>query len=331
MNSEFIDLGFDKYFYAKGMRSIAGQFTQNNRCGIYILHFENREFYVGLAIDVVNRYAQHRQNHKDIEFVSFKEVAKAKLADIERQTVFSLERLNKPLRNINIVSTIIGDTDLDLIIPKAEQDIWINKELTLEEIETERFEYPVLRAKYEKKYQKLSQHPLKDEIFSYTRAYTLTTIPFPKKTEYSFWSISCLPATNQVNLVRTNIYWQETFVISDYKFDENLPHSEANTGLEILIWVTKSVLEKHNLFSSLKEKFRTLEFFDYNHSSGGQDQQCIGIEGFEFNDFLFTEGVIESCRTFNLRLMRKGGCIWNRYHCFHLADTALNTCDINVE
>ena len=331
METEFKELGFDKYFYAKGMRSIAGQFTQNNRCGIYILHFENGEYYVGLAIDVVNRYAQHRQNHLDIEFVSFKEIAKSKLAEIEKETVFSLERLNKLLRNINIVSIVIGDTDLDLIISKEEQDTWINKDLTLEEIETERFEYPILRAKYQKKYKKLSEHPLKDEIFAYTRAYTLTTIPFPKKTEYSFWSISCLPATNQQNLTRTNIFWQETFVISDYKENENLPHSEEYTGLEILIWVTKSVLEKHNLFSILKEKFRTLDFLDYNHNSGGQDQQCIGIEGFEFNDFLFTEGVIEACRTFNLRLMRKGGCIWNRYHCFHLADIALNTSDIIAE
>src|SRR5665647_2460200 len=88
MQSEFFDLGFGKCFYAKDMSSIAGQFTYNNRCGIYILHFSNGQYYVGLAIDVVNRYAQHRLNHLDIEYVSLKEVAKTNLSKIEKETVY---------------------------------------------------------------------------------------------------------------------------------------------------------------------------------------------------------------------------------------------------
>ena len=121
MQPEFKDIGFDKFFYAKGMRSIAGQFTKNNRCGIYILHFENGEYYVGLAINVVNRHAQHRQKHLDIEYISFMEAPKSKLPDIEKEIVYKLERLKKPLRNINIVSIIIGETDLDLVVSKEDQ------------------------------------------------------------------------------------------------------------------------------------------------------------------------------------------------------------------
>ena len=328
MESEFKELGFTKHFYAKEMRSIAGQFTQNNRCGIYILHFENEEYYVGLATDVVKRYAQHRQNHKDICYISFKEVVKSKLPAVEKETVYSLEDLKKSLRNINIVSTIIGETDLDLIVSSEEQQDWVSKEITLKDLESKRFDYPVLRQKYQKKLISISKNSFYEEISIYLRAYTLMTIPYPKRTEYSFWSVSCLPSTNSENLVRTNIHWQETFVISRHKLNENIPHSPDNTYLDILIWVSKSVLEKHNLFELLNNKFSTIEFVNFNHQSGGQDQQCLAIEGIEFLDFLFTDGVIEAARTFNLRLMRKGGCTWNRYHCFGLADVALETDDI---
>jgi hypothetical protein len=302
MISEFKDLGFDKYFHVKGMSSIAGQFIQNNRCGIYILHFENGEYYVGLAIDVVNRYAQHRQNHKDIEYLSFKEVPKTKLAVIEKETIYTLENLKKPLRNINIVSIVIGETDLDLIITKEEQDNWLNSELTLDSLQTERFDYPELRKKYSKKFENLLKHELADEIKSCLRAYVLSTIPFPKKTEYSFWSLSCLPSTHRDTLSRLNIYWQETLVLAQYELDDDIKTDNERYGIGITIWVSKSKLNEKWTEQKLKEKFQSLTFVDWIHESGGIDQQCISIESVEFNDFLFTPDIIDAAKELNLGL-----------------------------
>lgn len=331
MESEFKELGFDKHFFAKGMRSIAGQFTQNNRCGIYILHFENSEYYVGLAIDVVNRYAQHRQNHKDIEYISFKEVAKSKLADIEKETFYALENLKKPLRNINIVSIVIGETDLDLVVSKEEQDNWLTSELTLDSLQTERFDYPELRKKYSKKFEKLLTHELADEIKNCLRAYVLSTIPFPRKTEYSFWSLSCLPSTHPDTLSRLNIFWQETLVLAQYELDEDIKTENENFGIGITIWVSKSKLLEKWTEQKLQDKFQSVTFVDWVHESGGIDQQCISVESIEFNDFLFTDGIVDAAKEFNLRLMRKGGCVWNRYHSFDLADIALDTSDLKAE
>jgi len=329
MNSEFFDLGFDKYFYAKGMRSIAGQFTQNNRCGIYILHFENGEFYVGLAIDVVNRYAQHRQNHKDIEFVSFKEVAKSNLPDIEKETVYALENLKKPLRNINIVSIIIGETDLDLIVTPNEQTQWLNYELGIDSLKTERFEYPELRKKYLKKFQTLSKYEHFEDVKNILQSYVLETIPFPCKTEYSFWSISCLPSTGDKPLYRTNIFWQETLVcFQDQYFNEQTQLNEIENL--ILIWLSKSKLADHFTQDELMKKFQTLEFVDRVWESGGQDQQCILISVSEFFAFFNTKEIKDAIKEFNLRLMRKGGCNWNRYHCFALADEAVRIDNLNL-
>ena len=330
MNSEFKALGFDKYFYAKGMRSIAGQFTQNNRCGIYILHFENSEFYVGLAIDVVNRYAQHRQNHKDIEYVSFKEVSKTKLADIEKETIYALENLRKPLRNINIVSIILGDTDLDLVVSTEEQTKWLNYELTIDSLKTERFEYPELRKKYLDRFTALTKYEHFEEVKEVLQSYVLETIPFPCKTEYSFWSVSCLPSTGDKPLYRVNIFWQETLVcFQDQYINEQTQQNEIENL--ILIWLSKSTLEKHFTKDTLQTKFKSLEFVDRVWESGGQDQQCLLISSFEFFDFFNTIEIKDAIKDFNLRLMRKGGCNWNRYHCFSLADEAVRIDNLELE
>jgi len=325
MESEFKGLGFEKYFYAKGMRSIAGKFTQNNRCGIYILHFENGEYYVGLAIDVVNRYAQHRQNHLDIEYVSFKEVAKSRLAVTEKETVYELENQKKVLRNINLVSIIIGDTDLDLVVSKEDQEKWINYELPFESLTTERFEYHEHRKKYRKKYEQLKVNPLFESCCEILQHYIYFTTPYPRKTEYSFWSCSCLPSTDNA-LVRVNIYWQETLNI----FEEEFSYEEDGVlkkekGLSIAIWVSKSKLFYNFTESSLLEKYKTLTLGNVIYESGGQDQQQIIIADVEFLDFLYDRPISDAIKEFNLRLMRKGGCIFNRYHCFDLADEAVRT------
>ncbi len=220
MESEFLNLGFDKNLYAKDRLSLADDFTKDDRCGIYILHFQNGEYYVGLAIDVVKRHAQHRLNHSDIEYISFKEVDKERLSQVEKQTVHELENLKKPLRNISLVSIVSGDTDLDLIVTPEEQQQWINYELGIESLTTERFNYPELRTKYAGKFAKLKSSKYFAQICEILQNYVRDAIPFPCKTEYSFWSCSCLPAGSGGVFARINIFWQEVLTIYEDDFTE---------------------------------------------------------------------------------------------------------------
>lgn len=323
MTSEFNDLGFEKYFYAKGMRSIAGQFTQNNRCGIYILHFENSEYYVGLATDVVKRYAQHRLNHKDIVHVSFKEVVKSKLIEIEKETVYALENLKKALRNINIVSTIIGETDFDLVVSVEDQMKWTNYELPMDTVKTKRFEYSELRNKYTKKFEQLKSFEYFDEICTILNAYAIETIPYPRKAEYSFWSVSCLPSTGAGALYRLNIYWQETLIC--YREDFEKENGIKESDYSICVYLSKSIFELNFNKFEFSKQFETIHFPEGILESGGQDQMRIAVAGYEFFKLFGIIEIKNAIKDFNLRLLRKGGCIWNRYHCFDLADKALDT------
>jgi len=322
MQSEFLDIGFDKYLYAKDRLSLADCFTKNNRCGIYILHFQNGEYYVGLAIDVVNRHAQHRLNHLDIEYISFREVDKSKLVEVEKHTVYNLENLMKSLRNINLVSIVSGDTDLDLIVSNQEQQQWSNYELGVDSLKTDRFNYPDLRRKYSVKYAKLKSSKYFELICEILQNYVLYAIPFPRKTEYSFWSCSCLPAGRNKVFSRVNIFWQEVLTIYEDEF-VMLDDEKIFKDLAVSIHLCKSKLFEHYSEEELKEKYTTLDLSDHFYEPGGQDQQNLIIGGVEFLNLLDDVPIMDAIKEFNLRLMRKGGCIFNRYHCFDLADEAL--------
>ncbi|MGB5108596.1 MAG: GIY-YIG nuclease family protein [Formosimonas sp.] len=323
MESEFINLGFKKHFFCKGLRSISGEFSEKNRCGIYILNFENGEYYVGLAVDVVRRYAQHKKTYSDISFVSFKETARSKLAETEKETIHALEDLDKKLRNINIVSIVIGETDLDLVVPPEQQTEWLLSSEPISEAKVERFNFPELRQKYSSRFIRLQQHEHYDVIAELIFLYTAYLIPFPKSTEYSFWSVSCLPSPNQP-FARFNISWQETMVLF-----EDTPEFEQDNQIApikfiyLSIWLCKSILEQHHEYSELEKLFSSFYADDNIHATGGKDQKRIIIELNDFYEFVELDGIAEAIKTFNLRLMRKGGCQWKRYHCFDLADVAL--------
>lgn len=327
MDSEFKVFGFEKYLFVKKRRSIADSFSKTNRCGIYILHFTNDEYYVGLATDVVKRYDQHRKSYDDIEYLSFKEVTKKNLVATEIEIVYKLEGLNKALRNINIVSTVIGDTDLDLVVSKEDQDKWINYELPFESLTTERFEYPELRKKYTAKFNKLKQNSLFETCCEILQNYIYYTTPYPRKTEYSFWSCSCLPSGGGSILARINIYWQETLCLyeEDFVFTDNNGTESLEKGVLVSVILSKTTLFKKYNEELLLQKYHTLSFGDALYPSGGQDQQQILIAENEFLDLLYDKPISDAIKELNLRLMRKGGCIFNRYHCFDLADEAVRT------
>ena len=65
--------GFPAPYTIRGRASIADLFPQGQRCGIYVLHFSDGEYYVGQSADIIRRYTQHSKIHADIEKISFKQ------------------------------------------------------------------------------------------------------------------------------------------------------------------------------------------------------------------------------------------------------------------
>ncbi len=186
-------LGFTTTWYVKERTSIVELVPKKGRCGIYVLWFENGEFYVGKTEDVTRRYMDHRRNHNDIVRVSFQKTGKRELDVAEDAVIGELERQKIPLRNISGTSSPPVDSDFELIMTRSEQEEWRDDPSFLRN-DGDRTNDPELRRKYEVRFTKLMRQPFVDEAIDVLRKYVAKCIPCPVRSEMSFWGVSCLPA-----------------------------------------------------------------------------------------------------------------------------------------
>jgi hypothetical protein len=307
------ELGFTKSELVHGRYSIADLFKPKERCGIYVLHFQNNQFYVGLATDFVKRYNQHRKNHLDIERVSFKKIKKELLANEEKFIVQTLQNEGFSLRNIQLVSIIEGETDFDLLMPVEQQKEFISN-LDYNNFEGEKFEIEEQRIKYSNNFISLSKLPYFERFLEAIKVYVQKGIPIPKKSEYSFWCISVPSSISKFS--RVNINWQE---VSTFVFDKDDFYVTFHLALSPL------VDEYGEELNGLFDQFEELEFMVneknelHTYIPGGQDQISFVVPSSTFHSFIVLQAVQKAIRIFNLRLMRKGATVYNRYHSFDLS------------
>lgn len=300
--------------------SIVDLFHNKNRCGIYLLHFSDDIYYIGQAIDIPRRYAQHRKNHDDITHISFKNINKNDLNYYEADAIKKFESKFK-LRNISLASAPAMDADLDDILPPNRQSEWLKeKEPTL--IFKKRTVDKTLRSKYSRRFYDLKRNTFFiEQILPVLKKYVSTCIPEPYLTEISFWGSSCLPAHESTSVIeiysRINMYWQEVFTVGKM-LEQKLPLFSWHLSKKIL---TSQLGEN---FKSTFKTYKTIEFDDHYYESGGFDQFATYI--YDTNEamlFLNNNSVIEAIKNFNLRCMRKGAHIHAPYHCMDLADLIL--------
>lgn len=318
---------FDQVFNVKGRLSISDLFPKSKkRCGIYLLKFSDNTFYIGQAIDAVKRFSQHRKNYNNIEKYWFIEVIKGDLNIIEEKLIKQAEEEGLLITNKTFVSNVIGDTDLDLVISPTQQTLWLEENLP---ISNEGFDiYPDIDLKYKIKYrfnfEKLSKNEIYPKIKRILKRYIETCIPASKKTELSFWSLSCMPSTNIGTYPRyfcLNINAMEVFVMG-YSKKEKFHFCFINTTRKFLD--DKDDIEEESL--KFYKKYTALSICEIDYRAAGSDQICFSFHDVEeFERFLEQEiKVISSIKEMNLRLMRKGGTIYSPYHCFDLVHDVIN-------
>src|SRR5690606_30084256 len=83
------------------------------------------------TIDAVKRFAQHRKNYDNIERFWFQPIKNENLNEVEQRLIHEAELQGLLLTNKTFVSSIIGNTDLDLIILPIEQDDWFENNIEL--------------------------------------------------------------------------------------------------------------------------------------------------------------------------------------------------------
>lgn len=307
----FDHLGFATLHPVWGRGSIADLFPPGERCGLYILHFATGEFYAGQAVDVVRRYAQHRQVHQDIERISFRCIDRANLNEAERDLIQTLERAGYRLRNIALTSIPYGESDFDLIMAPEEQSRWLADASFVDEAGS-RPQDTDLRRKYSRKFDALKASPHYGAVTDVLQLYARQGLPAMLRGEVSFWAVSCLPA--QGVLARVNINWQEVCTLY-----------VDRCQLFVSLHVAESPLSALSRFARWKFRRRHPLLYgdEHQYRPGGQDQLHLTTAAERAPRLLNDEHFWPALRLFNLRLMKKGPCTFGRYHCFDLADQIL--------
>lgn len=120
-------MGFSALTDVASLQTVAHLFgATKNRCGIYFFAFETDLFYIGQAVDAVRRFSQRRKNHDDIVGFSFTPVPKSELDDTEKAYIFKAESFGIKITNAVHATSIVGDTNFDLVVLITEQNRWLN-------------------------------------------------------------------------------------------------------------------------------------------------------------------------------------------------------------
>ena len=326
MANQIIDeLGF-KFMEGKdvkGRLSISDLYPKSkSRCGIYLLSFNDDTYYIGQALDFVRRFSQHRKTYDNIRNCWFQPIKKINLDDVEKRLIQSAELNGLLLINKVYISNIIGETDLDLVISPKEQEDWLINGLSIsdEGIDLYNSVEPRHILKYRNNFQRFLNVPNYQEIKNFLKSYILKCIPCFKKTELSFWSLSCLSSTNANTSPRyicLNINGMEVLVIGYNK--------KTKTPFCFIV-VTQSWAKKNTDINNLKKRYKGMEYIDGNYRTAGLDQITLHFNSLEdLQDLINTQlTIVQSIKEMNMRLMRKGGTIFSVNHCFDLAHDVLS-------
>ncbi len=313
---------FDAALHVQGRLSIADLFPKSkNRCGIYLLNFSDDTFYIGQAIDAVKRFSQHRKNYDNIMRFWFQSIKKENLNEVEQRLIREAELQGLLLTNKTFVSNIIGDTDLDLIVLPTEQENWLRND---SEISNDGYDlYHMVEAKHKIKYRqnfdKLKQVEHYPQFKQILTVYIKKCLPAFKKTELSFWALSCMPSTNIATYPRyfcLNVNAMEVLVLG-YERKTNKPFS--------FVILTSHFFDNDDELDRLFDKYKTLGVEKSDYRAAGTDQMRFLFSDLnEIEDMLLNEPkIINSIKLLNLRLMRKGGTIYSPFHCFDLVNDVL--------
>ncbi len=325
MTTEIINqLGFqfDRGVNVQGRLSIADLFPKSKkRCGVYLLKFSDNIFYLGQAIDAVKRFAQHRKNYDNIEWFWFQDIEREKLNEVEQRLIHAAEMKGLLLTNKTFVSNIIGDTDLDLLIPMTDQKKWLENDTELSNDDYDLYSTVESRhiIKYRLNFEKLKRIENYEVLKHILDLYIRKCLPAFKKTELSFWSLSCMPSTNRSTYPRyfcMNVNAMEVFVLG-YEHKTKKPFA--------IFMLTGLPFDNNDELDRIYNKYKTFEAGRSDYRAAGADQICFRFSDLgELEDILLTEPqIVSSIKELNLRLMRKGGTIYSPFHCFDLVKDAL--------
>ncbi len=316
-----VELGFPALVVVSGRLSVADLHpSRPRRCGIYVLEHADGMHYIGQAVDVVRRFAQHRKVSSDIVRFSFFHVGRRELDAEERRCIQAAEARGLRLRNRMLVKQVLVETDLDDVLSPVEQQAWLEAPARFaSEARLPLDGDQAQRLRFRSHFERLRREPEFDRVAELLRSYIQACVPVARRTELSFWSVSCLPGTNRSHHPRwaaVSIGEMETFVLG-WLPGSREPWAFMNVSLASLRQETRRSLERAGVSCERRQR-------GYRAAAGDDLRLSTGASTFvAMTDALRDPTVVRAARMMNLRLMRKRPNWYAKFHCFDLADRVL--------
>lgn len=256
------------------MRSIAQLFgSTKSRCGIYLLELPHEKVYIGQASDVVRRFAQHRQNYDEIIGFSFIPVRPNHLDQVERDLIHKTEMAGLVILNTIHASNVVGDTDLDLVVSQEEQTKWLLSPFAFNMRDTTSpiFLPAAQVERFALAFRKFQAHSLFSTTSKLLQTYLHHCLPSPKRTEYSFWVVSCLPSTNRSSwprLLCVSAGLMELLVLGHHKDSSSEMWGFVNVASDVLA-------ENFATDKALQAAFPSIEITKNQYRDAGQHQLTL--------------------------------------------------------
>lgn len=200
-----------------------------------------------------------------------------------------------------------------------EQRAWMDGETQLRDAGRADFHETLeQRFKYADRLEKLLKRPQAQGVLDILRSYAANCLPIPRATERFYWSVSCLPSTNDKPLVRVNASWMELFTL--------LPDGDdlrARFILHLSDFTTDGSPEPdhldHAFLESCVEKGDEISHFLWKADTFGAKIRGSA----SIRDFLANPRALLAIRNFNLTHMNRGRNAYQASHCYSVADHML--------
>ncbi|MGA9871483.1 MAG: hypothetical protein WBQ44_10130 [Rhodococcus sp. (in: high G+C Gram-positive bacteria)] len=261
---------------------------------------------------------QHGLNHADIGAFRIRlfDAPSTKLRETERSLVHSAEKAGFTLRNREHAAVIIGSSSLDHVVSPAEQDDWLKDPSASNRSDgTVGVTYSDSQlAAHNASHERLKQHPRYPEVVRALGAYLDACVPFPARTEGTFWTVSCYPGSSKSLILRLSMGMLETFYILE---------NPKSGLLEVTMFVDGRHLPAPKLLSRWKlwrKLSKHVQTWPGGHKSAGAFEQTVVIDDVHSTEeALRIPGVAMAAASHALAVMRKRQSGYKISHCPQLA------------
>lgn len=230
-----------KHWSLEDPSTVAPIFAECRR-GIYVLHFDNGERYVGQTTDVVTRYSTHRHGSRhhspwaDIVAIEFQEIPEGDLDGPEREAI-QKHRQQYVLRNKVFNFGHSEPSVLDPVVPLQVQQHWATGHPSYEPepfvSAAQREAGPIPKLLTKRRAQEIlpSGKHVWEVVIDELAQIVAHVIPNAVETAGRFWSISDYPETAGGRFATLNVGWLELAFFPRRRFEAEVGSLESSGGL----------------------------------------------------------------------------------------------------